>query len=94
MIRTGKFLPLLFLSAALAGCQTTPEKPAAPIAEPAPAAPVQTETDRINAWFDSKYEEELAFSPIQQTLIGRKTNYGLIDDFSEEASDRELAQYV
>ncbi|PHR21649.1 MAG: DUF885 domain-containing protein [Sphingopyxis sp.] len=51
----------------------------------------ETETDRINAWFDEKYEEELAFSPIEQTFIGRKTDYGLIDDFSEAGADREFA---
>ncbi len=50
-----------------------------------------SETDRINAWFDEKYEEELAFSPIEQTFIGRKTDYGLIDDFSDASYDRQLA---
>ncbi|MBQ0771753.1 MAG: DUF885 domain-containing protein [Sphingomonadales bacterium] len=59
-----------------------------------PASVVQTaetETDRINKWFDEKYEEELKFSPIEQTYIGRKTDYGLIDDFSDAGADRQLA---
>ena len=30
------------------------------------------ETARINAWFEKKFEEQLAFSPIQQTFLGRK----------------------
>ncbi|MEQ8742312.1 DUF885 domain-containing protein [Parasphingorhabdus sp.] len=51
----------------------------------------ETETDRINKWFDEKYEEELKFSPIEQTYIGRKTDYGLIDDFSDAGADRQLA---
>lgn len=50
-----------------------------------------SETDRINKWFDAKYEEQLKFSPIEQTFIGRKSDYGLIDDFSDEGSDKELA---
>ncbi len=76
--------------AALAGCQTVPKQAATPTPPAIVTAPEQTETDRINAWFDAKYEELLAFSPIQQTFIGRKTDYGKIDDFSDEASDRLL----
>jgi uncharacterized protein (DUF885 family) len=47
------------------------------------------DTARINAWFEKKFEEQLAFSPIQQTFLGRKS--GDLDDFSLEAQDRILA---
>ncbi len=47
------------------------------------------ETARINAWFETKFEEQLAFSPIQQTFLGRKS--GSLDDFSLEAQDKILA---
>ena len=30
------------------------------------------ETGRINAWFDEQYEEQLMFSPISLTALGRK----------------------
>jgi len=74
----------------MAGLVALPLAPAIATAEQSsPAA--QTETDRINQWFDAKYEEQLKFSPIEQTSIGRKTDYGLIDDFSEAGADRELA---
>ena len=70
----------------------------APVAiGPAIAAPAvsaesaQSETDRINQWFDEKYEEQLKFSPLEQTAIGRNTDYGLIDEFSDAGADRELA---
>ncbi|WP_417620629.1 DUF885 domain-containing protein [Parasphingorhabdus sp.] len=82
---------LHFFHAALATCLL-----ALPVG-PAVAAPEQVavaasnETDRINAWFDAKYEEQLRFSPIEQTFVGRKTDYGLIDDFSDAGADRELA---
>src|SRR5690606_3035489 len=33
---------------------------------------MQSETERLNAWFDAKYEEQLQFSPIQMTFLGRK----------------------
>ncbi len=47
------------------------------------------ETTRINAWFEKKYEEQLAFSPIQQTFLGRKS--AAIDDMSIAAQDKRLA---
>jgi uncharacterized protein (DUF885 family) len=56
----------------------TPQTPAAP-----------DETARLNEWFEKKYEEQLAFSPIQQTFLGRKSN--AIDDMSLAAQDKQLA---
>jgi len=47
------------------------------------------DTARVNAWFEKKYEEQLAFSPIQQTFLGRKSN--AIDDMSLAAQDKQLA---
>lgn len=54
---------------------------------PQPAVP--DETARLNDWFEKKYEEQLAFSPIQQTFLGRKSN--AIDDMSIAAQDKQLA---
>ncbi|MEW6321967.1 MAG: DUF885 domain-containing protein [Acidobacteriota bacterium] len=51
--------------------------------------PADDETARINAWFDARFEEQLAFSPIQQTFLGRKSRE--IDDMSLAAQDRQLA---
>src|SRR5262245_6845398 len=47
------------------------------------------ETVRLNAWFEKKYEEQVAFSPIQQTFLGRKS--AAIDDMSLAAQDKQLA---
>lgn len=47
------------------------------------------ESAKLNAWFEEKFEQELAFSPIRQTFLGIKTDYGKIDDMSVEA---EIAQ--
>jgi uncharacterized protein (DUF885 family) len=57
-----------------------------PAQQPAPSS---DETARINAWFEKKYEEQLAFSPIQQTFLGRKS--AAIDDMSTAAQDKQLA---
>jgi len=56
---------------------------------PDPAA-VAAETERINAWFEEQFEEQLAFSPIQQTMLGRKTSNDEIDDMSIAAQDEQL----
>jgi uncharacterized protein (DUF885 family) len=52
--------------------------------------PALKETARFNAWLDARYEEELAFSPLQLTSLGRKNEYDQVDDLSEAA---ELEQY-
>lgn len=73
---------LLFgLVALAAGCG--PGDSAAP-----ESATIQAETDRINEWFEAKFEEQLAFSPLRQTYLGRATDE--IDDFSIEAFDEQL----
>mgnify|MGYP003651977282 CR=1 FL=1 len=51
---------------------------------------VAEETAAINTWFDEKYEEQLQFSPIQLTFLGRDERKGEIDDMSIEAQDEQL----
>lgn len=65
--------------------------PAFAFEAPVAAAPaVDAETARLNAWFDAKFEEEMAFSPMSRGYQGDKTDYDKIDDFSEEAEDRKM----
>ncbi|WP_271439522.1 DUF885 domain-containing protein [Pontixanthobacter luteolus] len=60
-------------------------------AAPAPfECSAASETECINLWFDTKFEEELAFSPLRQTSLGLKTDYDKIDDLSVEAEQRQL----
>ena len=54
-----------------------------------PQAQTADETSRLNAWFEAKYKEQLAFSPIQQTFLGQKS--AEIDDMSIAAQDKQLA---
>ncbi len=86
-MRTRLFYFSTFL---MAGLATLPLAPAIATTEQCADA-AASETDRINQWFDAKYEEQLKFSPIEQTVIGRKTDNGLIDDFSDAGADEELA---
>jgi uncharacterized protein (DUF885 family) len=62
----------------------------APAATPAQAG-TASEDARINAWFERKYEEQLQFSPIQLTMLGRKDRYAELDDMSREAAAKQLA---
>ncbi len=75
---------LLLASTTLAGCDAIAA---------APVATIECETEQaecLNMWFDEKFEEYLAFSPMMQTSLGRKTDYDKIDDFSEEAQREQL----
>jgi uncharacterized protein (DUF885 family) len=87
--------------ALLAACTPSPEnsasEPTAPIVETADTE--QTETARLNAWFQEEFELELALSPESQTYLGMVDDldaYGRWDDPSEAAVraglDREAAR--
>lgn len=65
----------------------TVETATAPTAEE-----IAAETERLNAWFEEKYELEVLESPIQLTFLGRDERQGEIDDFSEAALDAQLAR--
>ncbi|ADV28853.1 protein of unknown function DUF885 [Pseudoxanthomonas suwonensis 11-1] len=57
------------------------------------AEQIQAESQRLNAWFDAKYEELLQFSPIQLTFLGRKDLYDQIEDMSE-AGQRKRVEWL
>ncbi len=78
-----RYAALLLASVALAGCDAP--------AETATIECAETQTECINAWFDEKFEEFLAFSPIQQTSLGIKTDYDKLDDFSVEGIEAQNA---
>ncbi|GER08136.1 hypothetical protein JCM17843_24460 [Kordiimonadales bacterium JCM 17843] len=52
----------------------------------------QTETQKLMAFFQKAFEEDVARSPMTQAYMGRKTeDYGKWDDLSDEAAAEELA---
>jgi len=51
----------------------------------------EAETGRLNVWLNERYEEELQFSPMRMTILGRKDRYDEIDQFSEEAQREQAA---
>lgn len=54
-------------------------------------ADIEAETERLNQWFEKKYEEQLRFSPLQLTFQGRKDLYDQLDDLSEQATLDQVA---
>ena len=77
-----------------AGCQ--PES-AAPVADGTQASggptDAQSESERLNVWFEDKYEQQLLMSPSQLTRLGRPERYDEYDDLSEAEADRRLAWF-
>lgn len=53
----------------------------------------QTESERLNAWFDKTYEAQIQRSPMTLTSLGRKDQYDAIDDMSEASNDADFAWY-
>jgi uncharacterized protein (DUF885 family) len=87
-----KTLLVCALALALGACDRAPtpaDGAAAPVA--ASQADIAAETERLGAWFEKKYEEQLQFSPLQLTFQGRKDLYDQLDDLSEQAQRDQVA---
>jgi len=94
-------LSAIIVLVVLSACQkedTTAELAAMPTVESetseSVAVEIETETGRLNAWLDERYEEELQFSPMRLTILGRKDLYDQIDEVSEQAERDQVAWRV
>ena len=74
---------LSLLALALAACSPAPSDPPAPATSAVAGA--EDASQRLNAWFDTKYEQYLQMSPMQLTFLGRKDHNDRLDDMSEAA---------
>src|SRR6185503_8078714 len=67
------------------------ERGAPPAPAPqAAAAGVEQESVRLGEWLDARFEEQLDFSPLTKTRLGRKDDYDRIDELSESAAAERL----
>ncbi len=82
------FLPACSRPAGDAGSPTATGSAAAAAATP---EQIKAESERLNAWFDTQYEQQLQFSPIQLSFQGRKELNDQIDDMSEAGVRKQLA---
>jgi uncharacterized protein (DUF885 family) len=86
-----RFLTLALAAMLLAACSTElPPPPVAPATAPG-AVSSAAETQRLNEWFEARFDESLDFSPMRRTRLGEKKHYDRIDDVSEAAQDAQLA---
>lgn len=57
---------------------------------PTPEVAVESQSEKLNQWFEQQFETELMMSPMSLTTLGRKDRYGEIDDMSEAAEIEQL----
>ncbi|QBL09342.1 DUF885 domain-containing protein [Rheinheimera sp. D18] len=86
-----KSLLTLAIASVITGCSPATETPTNSAANVVAEQKQQSETERLNQWFDIKYNEQLQQSPLQMTFLGRKDKYDQIDDVSIAAEDKQLA---
>jgi len=79
----------LALMGTVAAC-VLPSLHTAPEAAVAATETAQTESERLNAWFEQKFSETVARSPMRQTFLGIKDRYGEWDDASDAFETAEL----
>ena len=73
------------IAAALFASACEPAKPAAPTAEA-----IKAESEKLTAYLNAEFEEELAMSPEGLTRLGRKEQYDKLDDYSEADVFKQL----
>jgi len=77
----------------LAACgdnSTSPTTTTAPVETAATQVSPQQETERLNAWLDEQYEEQLGFTPQTRTVLGEKTDNDKLNDYSLEGVNRQM----
>ena len=93
-----KTLIALATALALAGCSpasnTSSPASAPQAAQSFSAEEIQQETQKMNEWFEQKYEAQVMNSPIQLTMLGRDERQGEIDEFTVEAMDKQMAETI
>lgn len=81
-----RILSGLFIACLLAGCNGSTQEGR----NETPQARQAAESARLTSYLDAEYEEELAMSPENLAIQGRKDQYDRLDDHSEAADNRKL----
>ena len=80
---------LLALAVSISGLSLTACLPSSDV--PSRSELVKAESQALNDWFEERYEDGLARSPMMQTYIGKNTQNDRLDDISAMALDEEAA---
>lgn len=79
----------LAVLAGLMACSPAPEA-TAPVTDTVAVAAKQSESERLHAFFERTFDEDLKRSPLFQSYLGIKWDYGKWDDASETAQDEAI----
>lgn len=94
MIKPYTLAPVALALAAALGCSpSTTEVKSAPTASASALAetPVQAESERLAAFFERTFEEDLKRSPQGQSYRGIKWDYDKWNDYSDASTDEDIA---
>jgi uncharacterized protein (DUF885 family) len=86
-LKTQSLIAVMTVTSMLIACQN----PDSAAEQASATASPDAETARLNAWLDERFEEQLQFSPMNLTVLGRKDHYDAIDDISEQAARDQAA---
>ncbi|MCU7555165.1 DUF885 domain-containing protein [Alteromonas sp. ASW11-19] len=92
-----RLTPLALTLSALVACspaeQAPPQQESATVTsdEPTDTVADKTESERLQDFFERTFEEDLRQSPVFQSYLGIKWDYGKWDDMSEEHQERQIA---
>jgi uncharacterized protein (DUF885 family) len=89
VIRTAASALALALVAAAPLTASAQTAPAAPTAATAPAQP-QSEDQRLAAFFEQAFQEQVALSPETMTQFGIKQRYGELGDYTDAANVKQM----
>jgi len=86
MIKTAIFMTsILITGVSLSGCQPS-HKGATHKSDL-----IKSHSLDLNNWFETRYQDQLARSPMDQTYLGEKTNRDKLDDVSQLSLDESAA---
>ncbi|WP_448213346.1 DUF885 domain-containing protein [Colwellia sp. MEBiC06753] len=88
-------LPAVCALAVLTACQpntsSTEQTNAASATKEAVQSPALSESEKLNAWFNEKYEQQLQMNPLMLTFLGRKDKYDEFNLLTREEEQKQLA---
>ena len=67
-----------------------PQDAVSPVSVASAIELIESESARLNNWFDEQFEEQLQFSPQTRTRLGDKTDYDRLNDASEEGQLQQM----
>lgn len=86
-----KLTPLALAIGVLTACSPANNtKPAETAVEEIQQTATQSESERLSAFFERTFEEDLKRSPLFQSYLGKKWDYDKWDDISEKEADAQI----